>query len=88
MNRPKVRQEITLIRKFTLIGTMLLLLLMLLFFVVTIFGNQHLSTQMALLTEHPFTVNGDVGNIRTNLAQMRVRTERLQAYNQPEDVEK
>ena len=53
MNRPKVRQEITLIRKFTLIGTMLLLLLMLLFFVVTIFGNQHLSTQMALLTEHP-----------------------------------
>lgn len=88
MNRPKVRQEVTSIRKFTLIGTILLLLLMLLFFVVTIFGNQHLSTQMALLTEHPFTVNGDIGNIRTNLAQMRVRTERLQAYNNPEDVER
>lgn len=41
-----------------------------------------------MTTEHPFAVNGDISDIKTNLALMRLRTERLQSYNQPEDVEK
>ena len=86
MNKPKVSKESTSIKRFTWIGTIMLLCLLLLFFIVTLLGNHHLVSQVALLTEHPFEVNGDIGDVKTNLAQMRVRTERLQAYNKPNDV--
>ena len=33
-------------------------------------------------------VNGDISDVKTDLALMRLRTERLQSYNQPEDVAK
>lgn len=54
---------------------------------VTLFSNNRLASQIKLLTEHPFTVNGDISDVRTGLALMRIRTERLQSYNQPEDIE-
>lgn len=87
MNKPKVSRENTSIKKFTWIGTSLLICIMLLFFVVVLLGNHHLVSQITLLTEHPFTVNVDISEVKVNLAQMRVRVERLQAYNEPNDVE-
>ncbi len=87
MNRLKVSKENTSIKRFTWIGTILLLCLLMLFVIITLLGNHHLVSQVALLTEHPFAVNSDIGNVNVNLAQMRVRTERLQAYNQPDDVQ-
>ena len=82
------KDEGTRIKQITWIGTILLFVLLILFAMVTFFSTNHLASQIALLTEHPFTVNGDVSDIRTNLALMRIRTERMQAYNQPADVEK
>lgn len=86
MRKQKVRQENTVIKKVTLIGTVSLLSLLLLFLIVTLFGTNRLASQVKLITEHPFTVNGDISNVKTNLALMRIRTERLQSYNQPADV--
>lgn len=65
-----------------------LLILRFLFLRVTLFSTTRLTSQVKLITEHPFTVNGDIGDIKTDLALMRLRTERPQSYNQPEDVEK
>lgn len=88
MSRQKVELENTAIRKVTLAGTVLLLVLLFLFLMVTLFSTNRLATQIKLITEHPFTVNGDIGDVKTNLALMRIRTERLQSYNQPADIEK
>lgn len=87
MFRQKTKQENTVIKRVTLAGTVSLLALLLLFLVVTLFSTRKLASQIQLLTEHPFTVNGDISDVKTNLALMRVRTERLQSYNTPEDVE-
>ncbi len=80
-------QEDTVIKKVTLIGAVSLLALLAIFLVFTIFSTGNLASQVRLLTEHPFTVNGDISDVKTNLALMRIRTERLQSYNQPTDIE-
>lgn len=74
------------IRRVTFIGTVLLLIMMLLFLVVTLYSTTSLTSQIKMLTEHPFTVNGDISEVKTNLALMRIRTDRMQVYNQPEDI--
>lgn len=88
MSRQKTDQENTVIRKVTLAGTVSLLALLLTFLIVTLFSTNRLASQIKLLTEHPFTVSGNIGDVKTGLALMRIRTERLQSYNQPADVEK
>lgn len=87
MSKRKPRQENSTIKRVTRVGTVSLLSLLLLFLIVTIFSTSRLASQIKLLTEHPFTVNGDISDVKTGLALMRIRTERLQSYNQPEDVE-
>lgn len=87
MRRQKGEEENTTIKKVTLAGTAALLVLLLLFLVVTLFSTNRLASQVKLITDHPFTVSGDISDVKTNLALMRVGTERLQSYNQPEDVE-
>lgn len=77
----------TAIRKITLVGTVSLLAMLFLFLLVTLNSTGKLASQIKLLSEHPFTVNGDIGDAKTGLALMRIRTERLQSYNQPTDVE-
>lgn len=64
-----------------------MLFLLVLFLVVTITSTSRLASQIRLLTEHPFAVSSDISDLKTNLAQMRIRTERLQSYNQPSDIE-
>lgn len=88
MNRQKEVHDIASNRKIYWIGTVTLMALLFLFLMVTLFSNHKLASQIQLLTEHPFTVNGDISDVKTNLAQMRIRTERLQSYNQKEDIEK
>lgn len=80
-------QENEMIKKVTSVGTASLFFLLLLFFVVTLFSTNKLASQIKLLTEHPFAVSGDISDVKTNLALMRIRTERLQSYNQPEDID-
>ena len=63
-----------------------MLFLLLLFLLVTILSTTKLTSQVKLIAEHPFTVNGDISDVKTDLALMRLRAERLQSYNQPEDV--
>lgn len=87
MSKQKEEHENTVIKKVTLIGTVSLLSLLLIFLIVTLFSTNKLASQIKLITEHPFTVNGDISDVKTSLALMRIRTERLQSYNQPEDVE-
>lgn len=87
MSKPRIKQENMNIKRVTLVGTVSLLVLLLLFLVVTLFSTNSLVTQIRLLTEHPFTVNGDISDVKTNLALMRIRTERLQSYNQPSDID-
>lgn len=86
MKKRKNNLENSLIRRVTLSGTIALIALLLSFLVVTLFTTSNLTSQIRLLTEHPFTVNGDISDVKTNLALMRIRTERLQAYNQPSDI--
>ena len=88
VNRHRADQEDTDIRKTTWIGIAALLALMLLFCLVTLISTSRLTAQVKLLTEHPFAVNGDIGDVKTDLALMRLRTERLQSYNRPEDIKK
>lgn len=88
MKRKKAARGDDAIRKTTLIGMVSLLALLLLFLIVTIFSTTRLTSQIKLITEHPFIVNGDISDVRTNLALMRISTERLRSYNQPEDVKK
>lgn len=87
MSKRRTGQENTVINKVTLVSTVSMLFLLLLFLIVTILSTSRLAAQVKLLTEHPFTVNGDISDVKTSLALMRIRTERLQSYNQPEDVE-
>lgn len=86
MKKVEIKQNNTTINKVTLAGTISLLALLLLFLVVTLFSTNSLASQITLLTEHPFTVNGDISDVKTDLALMRIRTERLQSYNQPDDI--
>lgn len=88
MNKQKEKQENALIKKVTLTGTISLLALLFLFLIVTLFSTNNLASQAKLLAEHPFTVNGDISDVKTNLALMRNRTERLLSYNQPADIDK
>lgn len=88
MKKLNVTQEDAMIKKTTWIGMVSLLILLSLFLLVTIFSTSKLTSQVKLIAEHPFTVNGDISDVKTNLALMRLRAERLQSYNQPEDVAK
>lgn len=87
MSRQRAKQENTVIKRVTLAGAVSLFVLLLLFLGVTLFSTNKLASQIRLLTEHPFTVNGDISDVKTSLALMRVNTERLQSYNQPEDID-
>lgn len=87
MSKQEIKHGNSIVDKVTLAGTLSLLALMMLFLIVTLFSTNRLASQVRLLTEHPFTVNGDISDVKTNLALMRIRTERLQSYNQPEDIE-
>lgn len=79
--------ENIMIKRVTTVGTVSLLALLFLFLVVTLISTSGLASQIRLLTEHPFAVSGDISDAKTNLALMRIRTERMQSYNQPEDIE-
>lgn len=87
MGKQKATQENTVIKRVTLAGTVSLLSLLLLFLIVTIFSTNRLASQIRLITEHPFTVSGNASDLKTTLAMLRIRTERLQSYNQPSDIE-
>lgn len=86
MNRQDVGHENSMIKRVTWTGTISLLVLLLVFLGVSLFGTNRLASQTKLLSEHPFAVSGDISDIKTNLALMRLRTERLQSYNQHEDI--
>lgn len=88
MDQKKKKQDNPAINKITFISMFMLMLLLLLFFLVSLYSTQKLSSQIGLITKHPFAVNGDISDMKTELALMRIRTERLQSYHQPEDVEK
>lgn len=88
MSKYKKKQDNGSIKKITFISMAVSIILLLFFFAVSLYSTQKLSSQIELITKHPFTVNGDISDIKTQLALMRIRTERLQSYNQPEDVEK
>lgn len=88
MKKDKSVQEYTAIKRTTQIGMACLLVLLFLFLLVTLLSTNKLTSQVKLISEHPFTVNGDISDVKTDLALMRLRTERLQSYNQPEDVAK
>lgn len=88
MKKLKSVQEDAAMRKITRVGMCALLALLLLFLLVTILSTTRLASQVKLISEHPFTVNGDISDVKTDLALMRLRTERLQSYNQQEDVAK
>lgn len=87
MKKQESGQENTVIKKTTLAGTGSLLFLLVVFLVVTLYSTNKLASQIKLLTEHPFTVSKDISDVKTSLALMRIRTERLQSYNKPEDIE-
>lgn len=88
MKKHNALQDNKSIKKVTWIGTGSILILLVLFLIISLVSTSRLTSQMKLLTEHPFTVSGDMGDVKTGLALMRIRTERLQSYNQPEDVSK
>ena len=83
MNNDKKKQENTKSNKVMFVSMFALLLLLLIFFFVSLYSTQKLSSQIGLITKHPFTVSGNVSDVKTELALMRIRTERLQSYNQP-----
>lgn len=87
MGKPKKNKNETSLKKITHISMIALSLLLILFLTISLYSTVKLSSQIKLITEHPFAVSGDVSDIRTQLALMRIRTERLQSYNQPQDVD-
>lgn len=88
MNKQRFNKNEMEFKKITRICVITLSLLLALFLTVSLYSTGKLSSQIVLITEHPFAVSNDISDIRTKLALMRIRTERLQSYNQPEDVDK
>lgn len=86
MNKHTRKTEESVVKKISLLSIITLSFLLILFLFVSLYSTKKLSSQIKLITEHPFAVSADVSDIRTKLALMRVRTERLQSYNQMEDV--
>lgn len=86
--KQKIKREDSAIKKASWTGTISLLFLLLLFLMVTLSSTNELASQIELLTKHPFAVSGDISDVKTNLAVMRIYAERMQSYNQPEDIEK
>lgn len=87
MNRQKRLHKNIATNKITLVCTVVLLGMLILFLSITLYSTNQTASQVRIITEHPFVVHGDISDVKTNLALMRIRTERLQSYNQPEDVE-
>lgn len=88
MNKQGFKENEAAFKKITFNSTIALSILLILFLALSLYSTGKLSSQIKLITEHPFAVNGDISDIRTQLALMRIRTERLQSYNQPDDVNK
>lgn len=88
MNKQRFYKNEMEFKKMTRISVITLSLLLIFFLAVSLHSTGKLSSQIILITEHPFAVSNDISDIRTKLALMRIRTERLQSYNQPEDVDK
>lgn len=74
------------VRKLFIIFCMGLILLLLSYTVVNLTSAHKLESQITLLTEHPFTVSRELNGLREDMAQMRVRSERLQTYHTAEDI--
>lgn len=75
------------IRRISMVGMVGLSFLLALYLGITIFSTQHLNEQIQLLSKHPFVVSQEIGNIRTDIALMRVYIERLQFYNDSDDLQ-
>lgn len=63
-----------------------LLLLLLSYLVINLSSAYKLDNQITLLTEHPFTVSRELNDLREDMAQIRVRSERLQTYHTEGDI--
>lgn len=71
---------------FSIVCSAVLILLLAVYFWITANNTQALSSRINTISEHPFAVSKEIGNLRTNTALMRASSERLQAYNTPDDV--
>ncbi|MEG0115855.1 MAG: hypothetical protein RSA00_05485, partial [Hydrogenoanaerobacterium sp.] len=69
------------IKKFFIISTIALSTMLIIFLVVTANSTRELNKQIQLSIEHQSTVSLNMGEVRTNLAQMRIHTEHLNAFN-------
>lgn len=75
------------VRRASQVSTIGIIVILSFYLVITIYSTNRLNDQIKLTTEHPFTVSYNTGEAKTAIALMRVRTERLQSYNHPKDVE-
>lgn len=74
------------VRKLSSISTVALIFLMLLYLCMTIVSSNKLSQQAEIISAHPFEVVIASGDLKTSIAEIKLRTERLKYYNRPEDI--
>ena len=73
-------------RKTNFISTILLILFMLIYLVGTIVSSNQLAKQTEIISQHPFEVTIAAEDIKLYTVEMKLCTERLLPYHEPEEL--
>lgn len=65
----------------------ILILLMVVYLTLTLWSSNQLVKHTEVISDHPFEVVISAGNLRTDVSEMQIRTERLAMHNSTGDVE-
>lgn len=68
------------------VSTFCLIILMLVYLAMTLWSSNELAMHMEVVSEHPFEVVASVGDLKTYVAGMRIRAERLMMHQEEEDI--
>ena len=73
-------------QRVSIVSTAILILLMFSYLIMSIRNSSSLAKQTEIISGHPFEVVNSIGDIKLNISEMRLRTERMQRHRSAEDV--
>ena len=68
------------------VSTLGLIVMMFFYLLMTLWSSNQLVDHTEVIAAHPFEVVASAGDLRTNIAEMRIRTERLTMHNSVKDI--
>ena len=67
-------------QRVSIVSTAILILLMFSYLIMSIRNSSSLAKQTEIISGHPFEVVNSIGDIKLNISEMRLRTERMQRH--------